>query len=180
MRTKIKNAEDSHFRRAQHWIMKDKEICGGLLKSIKAYEESWHEMKELFDNDTSTHEYLRGQGFARSSEMQETFRQLSTEVMQKWGAMKFDPQNKAKMRDGTVQAISEVRQYMQDPYAERSFSTITLFLDYAEITKLQAEYSKENKKTPPVQSLMEQIASALKADAVPIQRVAEVFYNGGL
>ena len=97
--------------------------------------------------------------------------------MQKWGAMKFDPQNKAKMRDGSVQAISKVQQCMQDPYAERSFNTITLFLDYAEITELHAEHSEENKKTPPVQSLMEQIASALKADAVPIQKVAEVFYN---
>lgn len=86
-REDIKNAQST---RARDWIMRDRDLCGDLLTNVIAYQESWHELREMFQNDDSMHAYLRGQGLRQSSEIQKRFNELS-KVVQNWRLITLTP-----------------------------------------------------------------------------------------
>ena len=174
VRVKNKEAQDESDRNAQDWMRRDHELCVDVLEGAIAYEESWHEMREMFVDENSMCAYLTRQGLDQLSEIQKRFHTMSAEVVQKWRDQNFDPTNEAAMRGGEARTRSALQQFLEYPNGQQNFSTVTLFLDYAEITDLIKQYATEKKITPPVQELLQKIASDLKADAEPLQHFSEL------
>ncbi len=173
VRDRITNATDARSR-AQDWISTDKERCTKMIKGVDEYEESLHNMREMFDDDTSMYAYMKSEGVAQPSEVHRRFTQMLTMVVKKWRAQKFDPDNAMVMEHGRQKAKDAIRQFMYFPSRQQDFSTITLFLNYTAITNLLLEYAKEKKKKPRVQELVQQIVSDLKTDPKHIHPFAEL------
>ena len=173
VRDRITNVTDARSR-AQDWISTDKERCSKIIKGVDEYEESWSNMREMFDDNDSMYAFMESEGIARPSEVERRFRQMLTKVVQKWRALKFDPDNAMTMEHGRQKAKDAVRQFMYFPSRQQDFSTITLFLNYRAITNMLLDYAKEKKKKPRVQELVQQIVSDLKTDPKHIQPFAEL------
>ena len=174
VRVKNKDAKDASVQIAQDWIRRNQELCVDVLEGAVAYEESWHEMREMFVDENSMCAYLMRQGLDQISEIQKRFRTMSAEVVQKWRDQNFDPRNEAAMRGGEARARAALRQYLEYPNRKQTFGTVTLFLDYAGIIDLINQYVEEKKRTPPVQELFQKIASDLRAEAKPLQQFSEL------
>ena len=171
VRKRIANETDAHSK-AQDWISTDKELCSQMIKGVDEYEESLCNMREMFDDDTSMYAFMESEQVAWPSEVQRRFAQMSTKVVKKWRAQKFDPDNAVAMEQGAKNAKDTIQQYMSSPSRQQDFSTITLFLDYKAITELLVEYAKEKREKPRVQELVQQIVSDLKTDLEHIQPFA--------
>lgn len=173
VRARITNVTDARSR-AQDWISTDKEHCSKMIKGVDEYEESWSNMREMFDDNNSMYAFMESEGIARPSGVERRFRQMLTKVVQKWRALKYDPDNAMTMEHGRQKAKDAIRQFMYFPSRQQDFSTITLFLNYRAITNMLLDYAKEKKKKPHVQELVQQIVSDLKTDLEHIQPFAEL------
>ena len=173
VRDRMRNVTEAQTR-AQDWISTDKELCSKMIRGVDEYEESLGNMREMFGDDTSMHAYMKSEGVAWPSEVQRRFTQLSTKVVKKWRAQKFDPDNDVTMAHGRQKAKEAIQQFLYFPSRQQDFSTITLFLNYTTIKDLLLEYAKQNKESPHVQELVQQIVSDLEIDRKHIQPFAEL------
>ena len=145
-----------------------------MIRGVDDYEECLGNVREMFDDDASMHAYMKSEGVAQPSEVQKRFTQMSTKVVKKWRAQKFDPDNAGTMAHGRQKAKDTVQQFMSSTSRQQDFSTITLFLAYKAITDLLLELAEEKKEKPRVQELVQQIVSDLKTDVKHIQPFAEL------
>ena len=173
VRDRMRNVTEARSR-TQDWISTDKELCSKMIKGVVEYEESMDNMREMFDDDASMHAFMESEGVARPSEVERRFTQMSTTVVKKWRALKFDPDNVETMAHGRQKAKDTIQQFMSSTSKQQDFSTVTLFLDYEAITDLLLEHAKEKKEKPCVQELVKKIVSDLKTDLKHIQPFAEL------